>query len=112
MDEEPPAAELALPAGVHRVHRNPVADTKPGYPGAKLNHFARKLMSENKRHGSARPLMGSGRHIQRTIHVFVKVGVAQTGALDAKQHFSRCHLRVCEILVPQVFCPVIDKCFH
>jgi hypothetical protein len=76
MHEEPPAAELALSACIHRVHRDAVADTKPGHSGAKLNHFARKLMPENKRYGSARPLMGSGRHIQWAIHIFVKVGMA------------------------------------
>jgi hypothetical protein len=76
MHEKSPAAELALPAGIHRVHRNPIADTKLAHSGAKLKHFARKLMPKNKRYGSARPLMGSCSHIQWTIHTFVKVGMA------------------------------------
>jgi hypothetical protein len=40
MHEKPPAAELALPASIHRVHRNPIADAELAYSGAKLNYFA------------------------------------------------------------------------
>jgi hypothetical protein len=76
MHEESPAAELAFPASIYCVHSNPIADAKPGRSGAQLNHFARKLMPENKRYGSARPLMRSCRHIQWAIHVLVKVGMA------------------------------------
>jgi hypothetical protein len=76
MHEKPPAAELAVSAGIHCIHRNPVAHTKPGCSGTELNHFARKLMPENQWNGAARPLMRSGSHIQWTIHVFIKVGVA------------------------------------
>jgi hypothetical protein len=110
--EESPAAELTFPACIHRVHGNPIADAYLGDAGAKFNYFPRKLMPQHERYGTARPLMRSGRHIQRPIDVLIKVGMAQTGVPDAKQHFSRCHLGVRKILVPQVLCPVIDKCFH
>src|SRR6516162_2961064 len=89
-------AEQAVPAfavetgsadGV-AVGNYPLADAKPGYPGAELCDFAGKLVAGNQRKtGTKLP------------YVDVEVGATQSACMHSHQHLVCVELRVCSITI-------------